>query len=490
MPNTKEQVISFNINNNTNGTIPMSIMGNNTDIMDNSNASTRYYWDLTGFSLTNEDTITIQYQYTGQSGFSTASVKVQGTTLQSIADALNTLNIGTFFLTSSGGSTFLNNYNQNVAYGSLNITNTISTINTTFVVGTGFNNIVGVNGSEGIAIQSDGKIICCGFFTTYKSTTSNNLIRLNTDGSIDTSFNVGTGFVGGYTTSIAIQTDGKILVVGLFTSYNGTLANSIIRLNTDGSVDGSFVYGTGLIGEASIVKIQTDGKILVGGNFTSYNGTLANYIIRLNSNGSVDGTFVYGTGFSPLTGYPYSIAIQTDGKILVGGNFTSYNGTGANRIIRLNTNGSVDGSFVYGTGFIGVAQTVAIQTDGKILVGGNFTSYNGTGANRIIRLNTNGSVDGSFVYGTGFNPFTVWKIAIQTDGKIVCGGSFTSYQGTGANSIIRLTTSGAIDTSFVYGTGFNSDVYSIALSFSQMYIGGDFTTFQGLSYPYIISLNQ
>ena len=123
----------------------------------------------------------------------------------------------------------------------------------------------------------------------------------------------------------------------------------------------------------------------MGGNFTSYNGTAANRIIRLNANGSVDNTFVYGTGFDSSV---ISVVVQSDGKILVGGGFTSYDGTSANGIVRLNTDGSADETFATGTGFasIGLVTKIGVQSDGKILVGGGFTSYNGTAANRIIRL--------------------------------------------------------------------------------------------------------
>jgi uncharacterized delta-60 repeat protein len=460
-------------------------MGNNTDVMDNSNASTRYYWDLTGFSITNENIITIQYQYTGQSGFTTASVNVQGTTLQSVADALNTLNIGTFFLTTSGGSTYMNNYNQNVAYGSLSIVNNTTLINTTFVVGTGFVGTAGSTGNEAFALQSDGKILVGGSFTSYQGVTANRIVRINTNGSIDTTFSTGTGF-DSFVQAISLQTDGKIIVGGAFTTYNGTGANRIIRLNTDGSIDGTFVYGTGFDNNVNTTEIQSDGKILCGGVFTTYNGTGANRIVRLNTNGSVDGTFVYGTGFDNTV---TDIAIQSDGKIVVCGGFTTYKGTGSVRIIRLTTLGAIDVTLVVGTGFNSTVNTVSLQSDGSILVGGNFTSYNGTGANYIIRLNSNGSVDGTFVYGTGFNN-VVNCISVQSNGLILIGGIFTTYQGTSANNIVRLNSNGSIDTTFVYGTGFNGQVLTIGLDFSQMYIMGAFTTFQGQSYNGIVSLNQ
>ena len=348
--------------------------------------------------------------------------------------------------------------------------------------GSGFNGTV-----YSTAIQSDGKIVVGGQFSDYNGTSANKIIRLNTDGSVDTSFVYGTGFNGTLVFSIAIQSNGKIVVGGIFTNYNGTGANGIITLNSDGSIDTSFVYGTGFDNQVRSIDIQSDGKIVVGGWFSSYNGTSANGIIRLNTDGSIDTSFVYGTGFDGLI---KSIAIQSDGKIVVGGNFTSYNGTVANRIITLNSDGSIDTSFVYGTGFNSDVNSIAIQSDSKIVVGGEFTGYNGTFVKRIIRLNSNGSIDTSFVYGDGFNGY-VDSVAIQSDGKIVVGGQFQIYNGTGANYIIRLNSNGSIDTSFVYGTGFDNYVYSIAIqSNGKILVGGSFTSYQGTGANYIIQLSD
>ena len=350
-----------------------------------------------------------------------------------------------------------------------------------FAYGSGFDEVV-----NSTAIQSDGKIVVVGGFTTYNGTPANRIIRLNSDGSIDTSFVYGTGF-GSMANSTAIQSDGKILVCGGFSDYNGTPANRIIRLNTDGSVDTSFVYGSGFNDVVYSIAIQSDDKIVVGGFFTAYNGTSANYIIRLNTDGSVDTSFVYGTGFDNQVN---RIAIQSDGKILVVGQFTGYNGTSANRIIRLNTNGSVDTSFIYGSGFNSLVFSIAIQSDGKIVVGGAFGYYNGTTASRIIRLNTDGSIDTSFVYGEGFNQI-VRSTAIQSDGKILLGGDFNDYNGIGANYIIRLNSDGSIDTSFVYGTGFDNTVMSISIqSDGKIVVGGYFTDYKGTIVNHIVSLNS
>jgi uncharacterized delta-60 repeat protein len=220
-----------------------------------------------------------------------------------------------------------------------------------------------------------------GFFTSYSGVSRNRIIRLNTDGSIDTSFVIGTGF-NTIVETIQLQPDGKILVGGQFATYSGVSSNRIIRLNTDGSIDASFVIGSGFNGTIQPIQLQTDGKILVGGLFTSYSGVSSGRVIRLNTDGSVDTGFVIGTGFNNSV---YSIQLQPDSKILIGGTFTSYSGVSRNRIIRLNTDGSIDTSFVIGTGFSGIPY-ISLQSDGKILVGGTFTSYNGSLYNRIIRL--------------------------------------------------------------------------------------------------------
>ena len=146
--------------------------------------------------------------------------------------------------------------------------------------------------------------------------------------------------------------------------YGGIPASYIIGLNSVGSIDESFIYGNGFNGEVRTIAIQSDGKILVGGGFISYDGTPSNYIIRLNSDGSVDNTFVTGTGFD---GFVYTIQIQTNGKILVGGKFSSYDGTPSNYIIRLNSDGSIDNTFNIGTGFDSIVTIIELQSDEKIL---------------------------------------------------------------------------------------------------------------------------
>ena len=399
--------------------------------------------------------------------------------------------------------------------------NTDGSVDTSFVTGSGFNNSVFT-----IAIQSDDKILVSGYFSTFNGSTQNKIVRLNTDGSVDTSFSVGAG-PNYYIFDIIQQTDGKILVGGYFTTFNGSTQNCITRLNTDGSVDTSFVTGSGFNSSVQTIDIQSDGKILVGGAFGLYNGSPHQFMARLNTDGSEDSTFNIGTGFNNQI---ETIAIQSDGKILVGGHFTYVDGSSHNRIMRLNTDGSVDSTLITGNGFDNGVLTIAIQSNGKILAGGYFTAYkgisniglckitdidlsstfntgsgfsnvdagdydvrtmaqqadgkmivggifqmyNGSTHNRIVRLNTDGSADSTFVTGSGFN-WHVNTIVIQSNGKILVGGEFTTYNGSTHNRIVRLNTDGSVDSTFNSGTGADNDIFTIAIHINgKILIGGKF----------------
>ncbi|RTY76280.1 T9SS type A sorting domain-containing protein [Flavobacterium sp. LS1R10] len=333
--------------------------------------------------------------------------------------------------------------------------------------------------SQTTAIQSDGKILVGGKFTTYIGNAQNYIIRLNIDGTLDASFNIGTGF-NNYVNAIFVQSDGKILVGGNFTSYNGASQNYITRLNVDGSRDTSFVTGTGFSNEVLTLTRQSDGKILAGGRFTTYNGTIQNYITRLNPNGALDTSFLVSNRFN---GAVKALSIQTDGKIVVGGSFTSYFGSTANHLIRLNNDGSRDAVFNIGSGFSNDVLTLALQHNGKLLIGGSFRSYNGISQNYITRLNGDGNYDTTFNSVQGFDS-DVNSMTLQTDGKIIVGGSFTIYNNTAQNRISRLLPDGNLDTNFNIGNGFDnggftSIVRSIALqSNGKIIVGGTFIKYK------------
>jgi uncharacterized delta-60 repeat protein len=342
-----------------------------------------------------------------------------------------------------------------------------------FSIGTGFNNIVYWTELN----PSDQKLYCVGTFTTYGGASSARIVRLNTNGSRDTSFAVGTGLSSDVLVVKVQPSDSKVLVGGFFTAYNGSTANRIVRINTDGTIDGSFNTGTGFDNAVYTIDVQTDGKIICAGQFLNYNGTAINRIIRLNTDGSIDGSFAVGTGFG---GQVYMVKIQPDGKILVGGFFTSYNGVTKNGILRLNTNGSIDGTFG-GTGSNLGVNNITLQPDNKIILTGSFTSYSGNARNRIVRVNSDGTIDGTFTIGTGLNSTGLFT-ALQADGKILVGGNFTSFNGVAArNYIVRLNTDGTHDATFNMGTGFGDIVQSITVKpDTKVYIGGRFTTYKGL----------
>ena len=373
-----------------------------------------------------------------------------------------------------GGS--FNFYNQSVANRFTRL-NSDGTKDSSFNAGTGFSDTVYC-----IAKQSDGKILVGGSFMDYKGVNERFIIRLNTDGSKDTSFDTGTGF-NGIVLTIAIQPDGKILVGGVFNNYKGVTESKIIRLNADGSKDTSFNTGTGFNNNVSTIAIQTDGKILVGGYFTSYNGVNENKIIRLNNDGTKDISFNTGTGFGNVNYLIVStIVVQTDGKILVGGNFDSYKGITSRALIRLNSDGTKDTSFDSGIGFNLNARVyvITLQHDGKILVGGGFVSYNGVSDSNIIRLNSDGTKDTSFNTGTGFS-HAIFAIKLQSDEKILAGGEYTTYNGVNESGIIRLNSNGTKDSSFNTGIGLDSGfAYAISLtSEGKILVGGYFTTYKG-----------
>ena len=357
----------------------------------------------------------------------------------------------------------------------------------------------GANGTvSAVALQSDGKILIGGEFTSYNfDAASGGIMRLNADGTRDTSFNAGGAGANGLVAAVALQANGRILIGGQFTSYNGDAAASdrIMRLNADGTRDTSFnAGGTGASGTVRAVTAQPGGKILIGGNFNTYNNDAgaSDGIMRLNSDGTRDASFnVGGTGADSSVFEDSSVsavALQSDGKILIGGNFNTYNNDAgaSDGIMRLNSDGTRDTLFtVSGTGANSVVFAVAVQTDGKILIGGDFTAYNDDSAasDRIMRLNSDGTRDASFnPGGTGAN-IIVHSVAVQSDGKILIGGEFTSYNNDAAASdgIMRLNANGTRDTSFnVGGAGANGTVLAVAVqSDGKIIVGGGFSAYNG-----------
>jgi uncharacterized delta-60 repeat protein len=365
----------------------------------------------------------------------------------------------------------------------------------------GFN--VGGNGFDSsvnkVLVQPDGKILIGGYFTSYNgnAAASDNLLRLNADGSLDTSFNNGGAGIAGLVSTLALQPDGKILVGGFFRTYNGNAApDMVLRLNADGSLDTSFnAGGSGFDNGVRALAVQADGRILVGGGFASYNGNAAvpDYLLRLNANGSLDTSF--NNGGASTNSNVYDLAVQPEGSVLVAGNFTGYSGslTAPDYFLRLAADGSLDTSFNSGGTGIGgdgtpgntYVSTLARQADGRILLGGVFISYNDnrTAPDNLLRLNANGNLDASFNNGgSGFNE-AVFTLALQPDGKVLVGGYFTGYNGSLATPthVLRLNADGTLDTGFNRsGTGTDAYINTLVLQpDGRVVAGGSFASYNG-----------
>lgn len=268
-------------------------------------------------------------------------------------------------------------------------------------------------------------------------------MRLNSDGSFDTSFDSGDGMDLNIA-DIVVQPDNKILICGNFTAYQGVDRSRIARTNEDGSLDTSFDPGTGASSQWSFVNVnnmalQPDGKILIAGNFTAYDGTPRHCIARLNSDGGLDASFDPGTG-PVASGYDdriNHISLQPDGKMVVIGNFYTYNGVNRKYMARLNADGSLDTGFDIGSGPNDFLYALELQPDGKVIIGGAFTQFNGTTRKRLARLNADGSTDTSFQPGNGADD-GVYTMAIQPDGNIVIAGVFNLYNGVSRNCVARV----------------------------------------------------
>ncbi|MFO1514188.1 MAG: delta-60 repeat domain-containing protein [Verrucomicrobiota bacterium] len=321
---------------------------------------------------------------------------------------------------------------------------------------------------------TNGQCIIGGNFTTYDDSSVGRLARLNADGTLDTTFNSsGTGVdlgaypdpSGVFPNATRLLPNGQIYIGGPFEGYNGVTREGSARINADGTLDLSYDPGTGGgspggSGKRTLCLYpQPNGQVIVGGDFTTFQGAAHSKIARLNSNGSLDATFNANADSTVR-----DVLVLPNGQIMMCGQFTTVNGTGINRLARLNSDGTLDGTFNAGTGIAGtLAYVMTLQPDGKLLVGGLFNTYNNQPATNIFRINADGTRDTSFNTGGGVNN-QVSSILVQPDGKILIGGNFTSVDGFPLTGVARLNADGSVDKTFDSGKGaaFGS-VYHFAL---------------------------
>ena len=366
-----------------------------------------------------------------------------------------------------------------------------------------------------IAVQpADGKILAGGYFEfAGESIPIGGLARLNPDGTLDSSFNVAGAGANFTVRSIVVLANSKILVGGLFRSFNGVLRNRIVRLNANGSVDPTFDPGSGFDDAVYAIAVLSDDSIVVTGNFRNYNGVPRAGVAKLSANGTLDLAFDPGLGLTDFstaassTSQGNALLIQQPGdKIIVAGAFISFNNFPVGNIVRMNSSGSVDTTFTTSPGANRSIITLAAQPDGKILAGGSFTSYNGATRRRYARITANGGLDGTFSTPTN-NQGTIRAIAVHPSGRIYLGG-LSLNTGTAFRSVMRVESTGALDPTFDCGTGAttyryglttptnNATVYSLGIGTNGggLLVGGTFHAFGGvargavadlLSYPYL-----
>ncbi|MCD9188800.1 MAG: hypothetical protein LUM44_20440, partial [Pyrinomonadaceae bacterium] len=288
----------------------------------------------------------------------------------------------------------------------------------------GFNPVV-----HQLVEQPDGKLLVS--FSNYAV-----VARMNPNGTRDTSFNP-TLSASSAVYDLALQTDGKIIIVGEV--FGG--APIFSRLNANGSQDTSLNQSPN--GRVFRVLVQPDGKIIIVGEFTQISGSPRNRIARFNSDGTLDNTF------SPdADAGIYDVDLQTDGKIIIGGAFGSINGNPqCNKVARLNSDGSLDTGFAQSVD--NVVQTVKAQSNGKVLIGGSFTNVGGTLQQRLARLNVDGSRDSTF---NATADGLVLDINLQADGKVLVAGEFVTV-----NNVTKLGVARLNNTVMPFRTRFDFD---------------------------------
>jgi uncharacterized delta-60 repeat protein len=383
----------------------------------------------------------------------------------------------------------------------------------------------GVNGSSYVinrmVVQPDGKILLGGSFSMIDGFPApQGLLRLNSNGTVDTSFNIGNSGASNEIKDVELLAGGKILIGGFFGSYNGAERQYVAIINGDGSLDNSFNYTPGRVLGAYDLAIQADGKIVVGTYADFSQGVLVPPVVRLNADATLDSSI---QPFMGSAGIVHKVLVQPDGKILLGGFYNHINSVFRRNLGRFNQDGTSDSSFTGNIFFSAVTNYIAeldLQPDGKILVAGYITNgmrLNADGTHdvtlsnssnppsirylpggkllklsgEIVRYSENGFFESQTVR---FNSDGVaYKAAIQADGKIIIVGTFTQINfSANRGRIARLNTDGTFDAAFEPpGGGANGRINSVVLQTDgKIIIGGEFTSVNGnTNYKYLARLN-
>lgn len=317
-------------------------------------------------------------------------------------------------------------------------------------------------------VQPDGKVMMGGIFDTVGGQARKGVARLNANGSLDTNFV--DPQLNGSVSAFARQADGKLLLAGSFNSVGGH-AGSVARLRASGRLDTAFVapvFGGGI----HQLAVQADGKLMVGGFFSTVGGQARSNLARLNANGSVDASYADPAVNSSVG----ALIVQPDGRVLIGGLFTMVGGQARQYTTRLDQDGTLDTTFADAQVDNWVS-ALALQPDGKILLTGDIGHVGGMAHGRLARLTANGHLDTTFADNGGANA-EVFALAPQADDKVLIGGSFSTFDGTGRKGVARLNHDGSLDTGFANPNA-NGEVFSLSRWDDAVLVGGNFTRLRG-----------
>ena len=348
-----------------------------------------------------------------------------------------------------GGSFISSGFGNLVRYSFSNYT---KKYDPTFDIGTGFNNSV-----KAICVDSNDNVYVGGDFTSFSGSSCGRMIKLNINGQIDTSFNIGSGF-DDTVNSIEIDDSGDLYVGGAFRNFTGSAANRIIKLKPDGSKDTSFNIGTGFNAEVNDIKIDYDGNIWVGGAFRQYNGDgNIQYLTKLYKNGSPYPGFIN----NKLNGDVRTICLDSidieDRSVFIGGDFNGYDAEdNCRKIAKLKSDGSLNGGFQIGTNFSSsdVVRSISQDYQGNIFVGGEFAAYGGNSSPNIVKIRKTGVYDSTFNVGTGINGIIFSTFTVNS--SVFTGGRFVDYDGNEVYAVTMINNTGSLNKLFDFGIFTNS----------------------------------
>ncbi|MBS0661259.1 MAG: choice-of-anchor D domain-containing protein [Verrucomicrobia bacterium] len=327
----------------------------------------------------------------------------------------------------------------------------------------------------GLSVQGDQKLVIGGRFASVGGYARSNVARYLAAGPVEAAFAPALQL--SYATGA--QPDGKLLVAQTDPS---TFASRVVRLLADGSVDAGFA-SPGFDFAIYSLALQSDGKILVGGGFDQVNGAPRQRLVRLLANGALDLTFAPLTA-PTLVGFVYALELQADGRILAG----IWSGAGSG-VLRLLPDGTLDPTFnvLLGPYPSPYVNCLVIQSDGRIVLGGDFTSVNGQPRHGLARLQADGSLDASFTPAADGQPLA---LAAQADGRVLVAGAFSQLAGAPRSRLGRLHADGSIDAGFLADAA-GTRAEGLALtSRGQVVVSGDLQSIGGVTVPGVTLLHN